>query len=475
MKTKRYTSLLGLSLQGGYLEAALIKRVGERAVVQRTLAASLSLDPVTNAPDLAGREIRNCLEAAGIRERRCVVCVPLKWALTLRIDIPEAAGGDLGDFLNLQAERQLPFPPEDLCISVSLSTTSQGQREALLTAILRRHLDAVTQALRLAGLKPVALTLEMAGLVSQAPWDGATVVALLAGRHCVDLAVCLGRHPVALRSLDDAVAAGSERLDVEALARETRITLGHLPAGVQSQAKAVHLFAERDTAPALQAALATCLESASLSLTVHPAPVVETAEAAPVSPGLLAATTTRLLGRPSEFDFLPPRVSRLRQILGRGSSRLFFWLAAGAVALVLMVAGAFAHQYWRLTQLEAKWRRMAPTATELEDLQARIRRFRPWFDDVSPSLEILRRLALAFPDEGTVWVRSLEIEADPAGGALVVRCSGRARSERDWLGMQDRLREIAGVSDLRFQQVRGQSPLQFTVTFRWNGGESHGA
>ena len=46
-------------------------------------SVSLSLDPLTADPELVGREIRNHLDAAGVRERHCIVAVPLKWALIL--------------------------------------------------------------------------------------------------------------------------------------------------------------------------------------------------------------------------------------------------------------------------------------------------------------------------------------------------------------------------------------------------------
>jgi len=41
--------------------------------------------------------------------------------------------------------------------------------------------------------------------------------------------------------------------------------------------------------------------------------------------------------------------------------------------------------------------------------------------------------------------------------------------------MLDRVRDTPGVEDLQVSQVQGGSPVQFTMSFRWNAGESDGS
>jgi len=67
------TSLLGLSLDGSRLEGVWLKRTNGALQVAGSFAATLTLDPLTAAAELVGREIRNHLDAAEIRERRCIV------------------------------------------------------------------------------------------------------------------------------------------------------------------------------------------------------------------------------------------------------------------------------------------------------------------------------------------------------------------------------------------------------------------
>ena len=130
---------------------------------------------------------------------------------------------------------------------------------------------------------------------------------------------------------------------------------------------------------------------------------------------------------------------------------------------------AFLWQYWRLSRLENEWRAIEPRATEVETLQQRVRQFRLWFDDSPQALLIARKLAEAFPEDGAVWAKQVGIK-----DLSEVSCSGSAQGDQDWFRMRDSLRTTKGVEDLRFSQVGGSSPLQFSLSFRWNAGESDG-
>jgi hypothetical protein len=50
-----------------------------------------------------------------------------------------------------------------------------------------------------------------------------------------------------------------------------------------------------------------------------------------------------------------------------------------------------------------------------------------------------------------------------------VTCSGVARDNQSFLKMLDKLRAAKEISDLKIEHVRGQSPLQFTFNFHWEG------
>src|SRR5471032_1917852 len=104
-KPKRLTSLLGLTLDGSKLEGVVLRRTNGSLQLRQSFSATLTLDPLTAAPELVAREIRNQLDAAGVRERNCIVGLPLKWALTAQTELPSLPPDDAASLLQLEAEK----------------------------------------------------------------------------------------------------------------------------------------------------------------------------------------------------------------------------------------------------------------------------------------------------------------------------------------------------------------------------------
>ena len=103
---QRPSSVLGLAIDGNRLEAVVVRRGGGSLQVRQSISAEMALSPLTGDPELVGREIRNHLETAGLSEKRCVVCLPLTWVLSLQTKVPEISGADLDSYL--QANAYLP-------------------------------------------------------------------------------------------------------------------------------------------------------------------------------------------------------------------------------------------------------------------------------------------------------------------------------------------------------------------------------
>src|SRR6185436_18144799 len=119
LQKKESPVLLGLTLDGSKIEGVLVRRTNGSVEIVKTFSATLTLDLFNNEPELVGQEIRNHLETAGIRERRCAVCVPLKWALTLSTQLPDLAEEDVGEFLQIEAERSFSLDTDALLITKS--------------------------------------------------------------------------------------------------------------------------------------------------------------------------------------------------------------------------------------------------------------------------------------------------------------------------------------------------------------------
>jgi len=466
MKASGYSSLLGIALEEGRMTAVVVQRANSRIHLRQAFESALPLERMSRDPERLGREIRERLDGAGIHERRCVVCIPLTWAYTLRTEVPPLSDNDVENFLNVQAEREFPFPPEELTLAISRSTTPDGTGQATLVAVPSNRLTTLCEALQTAKLRPRSITLGMTSLIEGGHETEEGRLVLLLGESSVDLAIALGETLLTLRSLDIPQESGP---DVAEIARHIRITLGQLSDDLRKRITQVSVFGPAERVQPLLEGLCSLL--GPWGITVEPGRIAreiqseQDAPAAERNVALVEATAARLAGQPTAFEFLRVPSSRLKQLQGRVSSRSTLWLAGAAAALLLSLGGMLLVQHVRLSHLESQWADIEPKVAELKVLQEKVRRFRPWFDDTVPSLRVTRMLTEAFPEEGTVWMRSLEIK-----NRSEVSCAGLARSNPEWMAMLDRLRATPGVEDLQTLQVRGANPLQFSFGFRWDTG-----
>lgn len=474
-KRKKLASLLGLSLDGSRLEGVVLRRNNGSLQQSQAFAVTLSLDPLTAAPELVGREIRNQLDAAGVRERFCVVGVPVKWALTAHTELPKLADADAESLLQLEAERSFPSDPSTLRLSNSSCVLPGDKQLVTMAGIANGQLATLERVLAAAKLKPVSFAFGLAALQPpEAGTPNAGVLALAIGESQVSLQITGGGGVAALRALEGAIEKeGGRRVVVpDLVGREARITLGQLPAGLRESVKLVRIFGPRELAQPLADEMELRFEPLGLRVEIveayAPNEFGVTLPSAAVPSAAFSLAARWLTGSAPEFEFLPPKPTAWQQINKRYASGKL--RTAGAVGAVvgLILGGLFAYQQYQLVSLRSQWSKMSAEVSELENFQAQIRQYRPWFDDSFRSLSILRQVTTAFPEDGVVTAKMVEIRA---GG--VVSCSGNARDNAALLGMLSRLRNADNVADLKVDQIRGKSPMQFTFDFHWKNGGGH--
>jgi hypothetical protein len=471
LKRQRLNSLLGITLDGSKLEGVVLRRTNGSLQVQQTFSVSLSLDPLTADAELVGREIRNHLDASGVRERYCVVGVPLKWALTTHVEIPNLPEADIPSFLQIEAERGFPSDVQTLRICKSICRSASGKRHALMAGIPNNHLALLDNVLRAAKLKPISFSLGIAALQPADTEHSDGVLALAIGETHVALQVTAGMGVAALRALEGALETegGRRILHAELVAREARITLGQLPAELRDLVHRIRIFGPRDLSQRLADEIELRLEAMGLKVEIvtryGPKQIGLTLPAeATVSPALSLAAD-RLAERATVFEFLPPRVTPLQQLAARYASGRLRTVGVAAAAAAVIVGGLFLFQQVQLIRLRSQWNGMASKVHELQTVEQQIRQFRPWSHESVRGLSILRQLTSAFPEEGVVSAKTVEIRDLSA-----VSCSGIARDNPALLKTLDKLRATDGISDLKVSQIRGKSPIQFTFDFHWNEG-----
>jgi hypothetical protein len=465
LRRRQPASLLGLSLDGSRLEGVWLRRANGGVQTAASFAVDLSLDPLTAAPELAGREIRNHLEAAEIRERRCVVALPLQWALVTHAAVPPLPEADAASFLRIEAERNLPCDIGALVTATSWCREASGGQYAMFAGIPRNHIAALEAALRGAGLKPEGFS---PGITALQPPGEDGVLALTAGAGHTGLQVTGAGGVAALRALEGTIEneGGRRALDAGRIAREVRVTLGQLPEELRKTVRRVRVFGPADFARELIEELETRLKTPGLKIEAANGPDAGEAglqppENAPASAAFSLAAA-HLAGRRPPLEFLPPRISQWEQLVRRRATGRVRKAGAAAGAVAMLVLGAFGFQQVQLWRLDARWSEIKDRVGGLEAMQTKIKTYRPWFDESQRCLSILRQLTAAFPEDGVVTARTVEIRE-----ANLVTCTGTARDHAALLRALEKLREADNVADLKVDRIRGGTPMQFTFDFRW--------
>ncbi len=430
----------------------------------QSFSATLSLDPLTAAPELVGREIRNHLESAGVRERNCIVGLPLKWVLTATTELPPLPETDAASLLQLEAERGFPTDTSTLQLADSRCALAGDKKHVTLVGVSKSQVESLISVLAAAKLKPVSFSLGLTALQSPTSDKNNGVLALVIGETSVGLQITCGGGVAALRGFEGAVEnEGSRRtLHASAVSREARITLGQLPAELRAAVRHIRIFGPNDLARQLADEMELGFEPMGLTVEVVKAYTpnefgVEIPSDATVSSAFSLAARY-LADQPRVFELLPPKPTALEQFVAKYSSGKLRGAGVVAVAILVIVGGIFLFQQIELMSLNSQWNKMSKKVGDLTAVQGRIQRYQAWYDTQFRALTILKQLTMAFPQDGTVTAKSITIHGN------TVTCSGTANDSRALL------QTIHQLNGATIEQIRGASPMQFTFDFQVGNG-----
>ncbi len=460
-------AILVFSLGPDAVEAIRAHRRDKSASVSQPFRFPLPAAAFKDEPVQTGIALLRHLHEAGVSSRQCIVCIPLNWSFSAIVDFPSLSESDLEGFMTFEAERRFPLPPHELTLRLLRPRTEESGQRALLLGVPSHYLSNVEAALRAARLQPKAITFAVSALAEE--HAGTACAVLRADPGIVDLAVVDHCGALALRNVIWSESASDPPTVAEAheIARQLRITLSSLAPAQRDEIKTVVAHGGRDWPSEFQDALAHAFAAQGLMTnrgTVSPEII-----GADVSPALLATAMRHGRGEPCAVNLMSRRKGRL-QSYARWSSRNFRRAAAALALIAVLVAAGYWRQGRRLAELEKAWAAIGPRVESVKMLQDRVRLYRSWYDEAIPSLSIAHGLASAFPEEGSVWVKSLSIK----DGAIAT-CSGSARSRSEWMQVMEKLGKDGALDDLQVVQTRGDAPLGFTLTFHWKGKDASGS
>ena len=468
-------AILGLAFDGARVEGAVLRLSNGNFEVTGAFTATLTVPTDSGDPAAAGRELRAQLDAVGIRERNCVVALPCAGLLVTQTELPAMPEADAASLLQIEAEKGFHSDVTGLRVGDSRCVLPDGRRFVTLSALPQARFAFLEQVLvaarsKAAGLSPAISELQAPGAANS---DGVVAILLSPGSGQAGLQVTVGGGIAALRSIEGAIDASTEppAIRIDPVAREIRITLGQLPESLEKRVRRIRIFGPRALAESMAAGLNTRLGPAGFSVETALQPASTAGRPAlpsttPFNAAVIAAARF-LAGEPACLEFLPPRPSAVERFLARHTTGPLrtTWVIGGAIAAIL--GGAFLIQQIQLSILESKWSHMSAEVKQLDLIQQQTRQYRPWATDSFRSLRILEALTKAFPENGGVTAKLIEIRES---GDVV--CNGTASESPALLMMMDRLNATPGVSNLHRDQIRGKAPLLFNFTFHWSGGDN---
>jgi hypothetical protein len=348
--------------------------------------------------------------------------------------------------------------------------TGEETRQALICAVLKRHVDAVLEVLRAAGLKVMSVSFGLIPIFESVKKKDS--IYLFAHKFGLDMGISSGESLVTLRSFSDVIDSGPDGVSVDAknILRDLKITLGQIPEEQRQKIRNAFVFGHTERLDSIVEDLEKGLLKTGIQINAAQSPGAESldpeADLKSVSPAAFSFAFRNINGFSSSMELMPPRISRLKKIADIVSKRGTIWISAAAITLLFIIVITFYFQSRYLNRLQKKWIELEPEYQAAELIQDNIRKYRPWFGNSIRSLVIMEQITSAFPEEGTVYVKSLEFR-----NLSKVTCTGESESNREWLKMLEKLRKIPGIEGLQVQQVRGEKPLGFTFTFTSIAGE----
>lgn len=445
-------TVLAVTLESGRIAVNLVRREENTSRVMSAFTLPIGAEAVLADPERAGQRLAAELESAGIRERRCVVCIPAGWAMTTSTDVPGVAADDLRAFLELRAEREFPVPVADLRLAHCAYALPDGKACATIAAVPAKRMEAIERMLATAECRAVSVSLGLDGCLPRGGMP--TALHFLANGNHVDVVIAAGGGIAAVRSLPAPANAETAAFDALGFSREIRITLGRLPEALRQEVREARFSGATASAETLCTEMRPHLQRMGIDSRLE--------GAAGGEPAALEAAGEHLGQRPVAFEFLTPEVNRWQLMARQFDDRRRRWLAIAAVAALVLPILIFIVRSRMESGLTAEWKGMSGKVTAVEKLQTRIRLFRPWFDPAPQTLQILEALDSAFPEQGDVWAKSVQV----SDGAKI-NCVLFARNQAAMLAFLTRLRAHKDVSSVQVQTQRGENPIQFSMTYRW--------
>jgi hypothetical protein len=468
--------LLGLAVTRRAATVVEVEAAKGQARVVRVGEFVFATDEAARLPAVAGKALREFLQKGGFAAARCVIGLEAGRLSAREKSLPPGSAGALTEILTLAVEREFAADRKELVFDYVAPPPGAAPASVLLVAAPKREVAQLTALAQAAGLSVAAVTSSTLALASAGDGPGsAAKVMLHVFRGGTELAVSSGGQVQMMRRIsamlpeDCADASAAPEGWLGDLANELRRVVYALAAG--PQAPQLVVWNETPLPDSTWDALA---ERLGLPVTLGrwtgelQPPDSDAAALAGQYAAAAAMALTRAQGGRLPVDFLHSRLAPPRKVtLGRKVAWGAGVAAALLIALGVLLAGLIQDEQ-EIAALQGQLDENAESIAEAQEVVDRETFARAWYDRKPRMLGCLRELTMAFPEDGGIWVSSLNMQDDRRG---VI--SGKASGERQVLDVLDRLKtnpKFVDVKPLYLREAgRGTREVAFAMSFQYLG------
>ncbi len=466
--------ILGLAIDDTGVVATELSIQSGRTQVRRTGELAWEQELTADSAKPLGQRLRHFLREQGFTAKRAVVGLAAKWVLTKEIDAPAANAEVLAGMLSIQAERAFSMNADELIFDYCGRASSTDKNPILLLAARRQIVRWIQDLTEAAGLQVQSITLS-ALACSKALSEGgvASRYGLYARPTYCEFWAQSDGSPRFIKHVPmtkNGTPAGYA--DLLASTVERLVLLSPVPG--QTPPYRVTAYDACGLAEKLVEGLGQRLGP---QITVSngrgglPAKGLGLKDHPDEGRGIAAAAVALTGVEPEKLlvDFLNPRIGAKKAV---SHKRAVIWGAGVAAACLVGVIVLLAvwHKYASDLATAKAW--LKENNAAIAAAQAKVDRDKyanSWYSQKPWFLECLKELTSAFPEEPSIWARSLALNENGTGSLV-----GKTTNEMAFYEIRDKLKQNTAVfADARMIYLRDAGrdsrEKEYAINFKFRG------
>jgi len=472
----RTRKILGLAIEEDRILIVESRISTQRNEIKRAGEFILPQDVSYNEPNRLGLLLNQFLRKSHFTAKNALIGLPAKWLIVHKKHLPPTDTESLSNILKLQAEREFSMDLNKLVFDYTDMNNSTENHSLLLIATMQQKMNMVVATARTAGLNVLSVTsssLTLSRVFRPAAHSPGHYTLYIRPNYAEFVAEnSNGFH--LMKHLSLAASIGNDpNMAMESLRLQLQRSLPAIPYDENPTYPQQLVF--WDEVGLDDEAIGQLEQCFPRSVEVHNGreefALDKTIPTQQPTDGHFSAAAGLALSpgqaRQLPIDFLNSRISPKKKSPRR---KQLLWAMIVGVAISLCGMSLFwdwQNDKQQVAVLTGQLEQMKEDIAAAQNMVEKVSFARTWYSGRYQTLDCLRELTLAFPQEGNIWATNLVLREDMRG-----IISGQSVNEADVLGVLDKLKANDCFSNVKMLYMRGtgrdSQDIAFAIDFSFN-------